>query len=717
MTVVAVCVVLSWRSEAQLCQNAGAVRLNQSGLEFLGKQVEELLPPVIPLPEFTFEVGEIPVLGSPVTVHSRSLQLGVNLASLEFSTVNSALRIKAHADLHATGPLKVINAYVVGSADCESDVVLRDANIDISIEVTAVGGTVQVRAVDGGTAFDRQLSDLALRECALGDLINVVSVLEEFLLDKISSMARTAIEQNLATMLSEKLQSAFQVDYQFDEFFLRAQVAGAHSDASGMTVQVGADVILDQYHFAPCLQTLPPAPDEPCDQPNIEPAPYSDAMFGAAVSESMMNRMLLTLWRSGRLCINSNNVELPLLKLGIDQAAAALALPDGTQLQFDMRLGTPPHIRFNEESRVVQLEVRDVAVQLVVAAPGGQPGQVSLEADISVNATPRVDQATNSIALTLNDAVFDRLKLVDQGVASETIRFDPARLQRFVSKVLVPVLQERLASRTLSPAVISVTNYLVEMKKIEVQGGSLAAYFDAFRVVDSDDTTPPDTAIKESVSSIIGPTTQAINVTGTDNETPPHLLRFIARVDQGEWSEPHFGGRVNFSLGGGAHSVEIAAMDLQNNVDPSPISFNFTVDGVPPELVIVSRPGHLVDGAGPIRIEFDGQDDRTPSGSLSYKVELLRVPAGGGQPEVVNTFDLNPGVREITFNDIANGVYKARVIVSDEVGNVTSQDVGFVVDSGGCNAGGTSSGTGWWIVLLAGLWFCGRHVRTISTRR
>ena len=48
-------------------------------------------------------------------------------------------------------------------------------------------------------------------------------------------------------------------------------------------------------------------------------------------------------------------------------------------------------------------------------------------------------------------------------------------------------------------------------------------------------------------------------------------------------------------------------------------------------------------------------------------------------PEVVRDVAVDPRVRAARLEGVPDGVYTVRVIVADGVGNVTSEDVGFVV--------------------------------------
>jgi MYXO-CTERM domain-containing protein len=165
-------------------------------------------------------------------------------------------------------------------------------------------------------------------------------------------------------------------------------------------------------------------------------------------------------------------------------------------------------------------------------------------------------------------------------------------------------------------------------------------------------------------------------------------------MDGGAWSEPSYGGRIDVTTYGGAHVVEIAALDHDGNLDPSPLQLPLRVDTNMPQLVITEQPEPMLE-TDSATVGFAARDDRTPTGRLVYTAQLYRVPDGGGNPALLQSRILRPGQLSVTFADLADGVYNIRVIVADGVGNVTSQDVGFVVAAeGGCSLTPTGSGGG-----------------------
>ena len=148
--------------------------------------------------------------------------------------------------------------------------------------------------------------------------------------------------------------------------------------------------------------------------------------------------------------------------------------------------------------------------------------------------------------------------------------------------------------------------------------------------------------------------------------------------------------------------VEIAAVDLEGNVDPSPVVIHVAVDDTPPQVQFTKQPEPLVLGHE-VHIAFVGSDDRTAAERLGYRVELWRVPA---DPDaVLDHVETIPassatrmpsfasGMQTARFNNLSAGSYRVRVVTRDEVGNLGATEADFDVSpTGGCMMTSTHDG-------------------------
>jgi Tol biopolymer transport system component len=104
------------------------------------------------------------------------------------------------------------------------------------------------------------------------------------------------------------------------------------------------------------------------------------------------------------------------------------------------------------------------------------------------------------------------------------------------------------------------------------------------------EAVPPETAIVYGPCGLVISSSDAtICWTGSDNETLPQGLRYSWRLDSGGWSAFSRATCSNLTgLSEGAHVLEVKAMDVCENVDPTPAQCQFTVDLSGPSVSITS---------------------------------------------------------------------------------------------------------------------------------
>lgn len=213
-------------------------------------------------------------------------------------------------------------------------------------------------------------------------------------------------------------------------------------------------------------------------------------MFGVGLTEGIINRGLYAIWTSGRLCINSKELDLAPLNHGLSELAATLGLSADMDLEFALRLLTPPRLDLLEGG-IARISLNSLALKLTLTPSEGAVGEVGVVADLTVALTPWINPADNTIALDLKQISITRLNITGINGKPAPLEIDPARMQRFISAVVIPMLNERLSSNSLSPAVLNVQDYLVDLKRIHIAEGTIAANIDAYHPRPTDDTSPP----------------------------------------------------------------------------------------------------------------------------------------------------------------------------------------------------------------------------------
>jgi len=669
-----------------ICDSALALRVNQRGLDFVVDQVKPLIPNKLDIPPISQVVVDWPLTDSDATAHIAGGSASIKLHQLLAQMDGGALRVQGKADVVTQSPVLVDNPYLgLGQANCEADVQLRDLSIDLALQLVTQGGKIQAVVNHANISFNNDTTVIALKGCTLGKILTaVVNFVRKYFMGVVQSQVEKIAKDKISVLLTEKLDETIELTKEVQGFVFTGRLDELNTDAAGVSVGLGLGVGLKQSAAPPCLAGADLTAPTSCVGVPVHLSAQVDAMFGAGLSEAVVNQGLHAVWRSGMLCITSADPRLATVAQGLEHLASSLGQPKGTKLGFALRLLEPPRVRMTLAGGLV-LVLNKVSLSLSLTPPTGPAGEVGIDTSLMVGGIPWIDPGSNMLTLDLRQVAIGQLELRDKGGEASPLQLDPARLQRFISTVAMPVLRQRLASMPLTASVVSVQTFQVELKSVQVKDGFVAAYVDGHALKPTGDKSPPETLLLQGPPPQVGPQVVRFTVAGQDNLTPSALLQFRANVDGGEWTEPSYGGWIDVTVHGGSHLIQVAAVDHDGNIDPSPLAVTLLVDDVMPQLAISSRPDSLVTSDA-VELGFDGRDDRTPPEQLRFTVELYRVPDGGGMPELVRSVSVPALSRSVRLEDLTDGVYKARVIVADGVGNVTSQDVGFVVAAeAGCS--------------------------------
>jgi hypothetical protein len=671
---------------AQVCERSLALRVNQRGLDFVAEQVRPLIPKQLQIPPVEQLVFDWPMTDNDAVVKVDGLVANLTVQELKLHMEGGALHLQAKADVSTRGPVLVRNAYAgVGDADCQAEIDIKSLDLQVGATLESTTGRTRVTVTEAKINLDNPNSTIALNGCALGTILTpVATFLRSYFMASIQPFIEEIAKEQIPGLVEAKLSDTVRVSGEVQGLTYAVALDGSSTDDQGLGVVLSGSVEAKEPGSAPCLEGANTTPPATCA--GVMPAlrPEVDAMFGAGVSESLLQQALHAVWRSGLLCIDSRTLALPLVADNLSKLNGTLGAAPGTQIDFQVRLGTAPKVRLSSTGATVDL--RGIRLDLTLTPPAGAPGQVTVSADMAVSAEPWINPSTNSVALDLRALEVSKLQILGK---QGGFTLDPARLKRFLSEVALPVLQKKVETLQLSPAVMNVgSGFLAELRQVQVADGFLAAYLNAHSTAASaGDRSAPDTSLVASPAPVVGPQVIQIVATGSDDRTPAALLRYRARVDRGEWTEATFSRRIDVTLESGIHEVEVAAVDLNDNMDPTPLLLQFSVDDQAPALELTQQPASLISSDS-AEVRFVGSDDKTPAAQLAFQAELYRVTDDGGVPELIAARPYQPGVSSARFDGLEDGLYKIRVIARDEAGNVTSEDAGFTVQrEGGCAAG------------------------------
>ena len=676
-----------------ICKGALRLRVNEKGLAFIAKQVIPLVPKSVAIPAIKKSVVNWPIAKNDAIVETALQPAQIKLHNLELLISGDALQIRGKVDVSTSGPVTVHNAYLgVGTANCNANVKVKDLGLILGLRFDTNNGRISTHVTEAHFSLDNDKSDLLVKGCALGNILSaVVTFLRKHFMGTIQSQVEKMAKAKIPALVAAKLEDTISISKEIKGFKVTGTLDALSSDSLGVEIGLGAGVGLVSNTPPGCLGSVNTSPPVSCASVQPTLAPAVDAMFGVGVSQQIINQGLHAAWRSGMLCVDSDRLTSPLLSENMGKLAPALGMPKGTYMAFSLRLLAPPKVTMSSGGGMA-LKLDPMLIRMVMTPPGGPKNEVIVNTGMTVAVTPWINPGDNSVSLDVKSMDIARMEIqAGADKKAKSLALDPARLNRFLSQVALPVLKQKLSEWPISPSVIAVSSFLVELRKIDVGNGYLAAYVNGYKPVLGNDKTRPDTGLRGDLPTLVGPGVLRLKAKGTDDQTPANLLRYQARVDRGKWTVPAYGGRLQVAVSGGQHIVEVAAVDQDGNTDLSPVVYMVSVDDQAPQLSFWDKPEPVVADSQ-ITVKFDGRDDRTADAKLMFTAQLYRNNPENGQNELVEHQTLGTGVRSATFTLPDDGTYRLRIIVKDEAGNVTSTDAGFLVDQRGCSVSGAAAG-------------------------
>lgn len=134
------------------------------------------------------------------------------------------------------------------------------------------------------------------------------------------------------------------------------------------------------------------------------------------------------------------------------------------------------------------------------------------------------------------------------------------------------------------------------------------------------DATPPNTAITAHPSDPNNNASQSFSFSGDDGGGGSGVASFECKLDAASFaactSPQSYSG-----LSDGSHTFQVRAIDAAGNVDPSPASYSWTVDLLPPQTFIDGNPSDPSNDSF-ARFHYRGIDNHTDESLLSFECKL-----------------------------------------------------------------------------------------------
>ncbi len=662
-----------------------AVRARPPGLDFVGDTVRERLPE-------HFEVPDV----DKGFVYISSARVDLDLHEVELIPHDGWLELHVNTDLTARAD---VDATVT---DCDITVYASpvDLRADLYVQTTG-GGQVEVTAVNIAIELDANSFELDSEGCFLGDIVeNVIEAVEDWAVEKATELLEGMAEEQILPLVQDAFSQLASLDLDVQGFRFEGGLSGLAVDPQvGLSVTADGDITWTGP-TAPGLQDMGPPAVQPAVGEGL-PAPYGPAAFALAASDDRVTYAIYEAWRSGIFEELLGGLA-PTIELSEEGLAQKLGLPGGTSIEVGLSVGAPPRVHFGRSGNGVRIDLSDLLVSAVIAVPGAEPSELRASLDGTVAASVSVAPGRGALTISADDLTIDRLEIE---AGTQSLDVDPERIREFVRAVVIPMLGDKLGSIPIAPVVSPMEGLYAVARDVSAESGWLRVAMDMYRP-DPTDRAAPDTGLVNP-PMLVSPAMAVFEAIGTDNTTPRELMRYRVRLDGVQvGDEPSFSSAIRVSAADGNHLLEVAAVDLSGNQDPTPWVHSFVVDGVPPTLELSRAPADVLD-ANTAEFAWQVKDDRTFENRLETRWELRKIGDGAARGEVVAAEGFAVGRLEVTLPSLeSNGIYVMQIVARDEAGNVTSVEQGFAVRPGasaGCSSSRGGSGPVTWLLIGAAL--------------
>ena len=680
-------------------QGYGA-RVTPEGFDALSTEALARAPELFTTPVFDTVLFDCPATERNVTGHVPPTNVNLAFHEIDLRTEDGRFIAGVRFDIGVDTDVFLDNPYACfGDAECA--VTAGVQNLGIEVELAA--GT----SPTGGIEFHGAMVDIDLRAddlsiesegCAVGEVVDwLFDTFDDWLVELGVPLLEDALSERITMALNELIDETIAIEVQREDLTIRATLDAIDlSSAQGLTA--GGDLALQWTGEAVWDVPIPDVrrPDGPA-----LPEGYGPGMFQLAVSDEMVTSALYEAWRGGliqRLLADQTTT----IALGGDGVVQQLGLEANTALEIFIDIEQPLDVQFGREApNVATIGLRGLFVRVEVLPPSGPSSSIEVRVDGSLAAGIAVNDNLGGLVLDIERLDIDQLTIE----AGETlIEADRARLGGFVRETVTPMLAERLAGVPIAPGLHSIAGTFIHVRSISSESGWQRVGVDMI-TPNPDDATTPDTSFESPLARIPAGTAR-FGVSGTDDDTPLGLLRYQATLDGTslDMGMPSSIRAILFDVTEGTHVLEVAAVDLAGNVDPSPARHEFYADGTPPELTVTESPLNFIDGRTVNASWIATDDDGEPVWSR-WEVREIR---SDGTHVVVGDVPFSPDRWTMELGGLDRSeLHELEIMVRDTAGNVTSQTFGFAINpgGGGCAAGGSTSSGASLVALAMFIWW------------
>lgn len=504
---------------------------------------------------FSYAPGEVTTRADCYdAVGVRDFSVDIPIQSVNLSIDGSTLNVQVSFDEIRAENFEVFGEDPDWDDDCfpfqfdVRQVTVHDAVLQAAFTMSVVDGELQL-GVSGTPTLSADInSDI---EDFPDDLLLFFT--EEALLEALASTIASVVPQATVNFLGSKVFGG-----EFGRYALDLQPAAA----SISQFAVGLDATGSMGWQGEGCSEATAVPATSGREPSFTFGDGDESGLGLGVTEAMANEVLAVLWADGLFCFDQNDVATLMSVL-----VPSFSLDDG-QLAATLRAESPPTLTIDAGQLTASLP--DVTLRL----EAHNEVLLDLRASASASGALKLDEALSAFVLSVDTLDLDfqtftvRHLLSDQPGAEEEFR-----------EFLIELAQTMVVGRSFQvlDGVFSFGGLYVRADDLSLETGGVRARLSLYDDGDSAvDATPPETNAKLITErSTAALPVRKLEFGGHDDRAGE--LVWAWRMDGGSWSpwiaEPQV---MLPAVADGAHTVEVQSRDRWLNVDPSPLSIDFS---------------------------------------------------------------------------------------------------------------------------------------------
>ncbi len=292
-----------------------------------------------------------------------------------------------------------------------------------------------------------------------------------------------------------------------------------------------------------------------------------DADFAVALTEEFLNDTLHGSWQAGHFCTQPESFQ----KLVDD--IALLVDPDVGKLEGWSTMNQPAVLTVDEGG--MNIDMHGLQFTMTGKVDGEEVEVLNIKMNIQGDGIPGFSGTLTAMTMSMRNMRIDFTKFDTDFLVSDNALVE-GLVQNAVERWAADWAEESFRDTVLFSSLYYAYDIAVLLDRAETRAGGLEMYFKLYNIDDPEvDTVPPD-----ATAELVGThkKTATLQIAGTDDR--PDALAFAYQVDGEGYSDFFVETEVIIAeLVVGEHTVEVVARDRWLNIDESPASVTFEIDG------------------------------------------------------------------------------------------------------------------------------------------